>query len=169
MLPNHTPTIAQVILGLCLATSTVQAEPIEVWTKQLGSSALDYGRAVAVDRCGNVYIAGSTKGMLPGQQHRGGYDSFVAQYSSAGCLKWIRQWGGSQDEQIWAMEIAPNGSAWIAESVGPGDNSDKFFLVRLNACGHECQRFPIAAQVPAWELEDFQIAPNGKLLVLDVV
>src|SRR5215813_1457159 len=38
----------------------------ELWTRQFGSSDLDFGRGVAVDANG-VYVVGYTRGALPGQ------------------------------------------------------------------------------------------------------
>ncbi len=51
----------------------------ELWTRQFGSPQHDSGISVAVDREGNVYVAGRTLGAMPGQTHSGTQDAFVVQ------------------------------------------------------------------------------------------
>ena len=54
------------------------------WTKQLGSSDVDYAEGVAVDSSGNVYAAGSTGGGLDGNTNSGSGDFFLVKYNSSG-------------------------------------------------------------------------------------
>ena len=49
----------------------------ELWTLQFGSPQHDSGSSVAVDREGNVYVAGRTQGAMPGQTYSGMQDAFV--------------------------------------------------------------------------------------------
>ena len=51
----------------------------ELWARQLGSHARDVAEGVAVDREGNVYVAGWTVGGLPGEPYVDGVDAFVVQ------------------------------------------------------------------------------------------
>ncbi len=51
----------------------------ELWTRQFGSPQDDSGSSVAVDREGNVYVAGDTQGAMPGQTYSGTRDAFVVQ------------------------------------------------------------------------------------------
>ncbi len=50
-----------------------------LWARQLGYHARDVAEGVAVDREGNVYVAGWTVGGLPGQPYVDGVDAFVVQ------------------------------------------------------------------------------------------
>ncbi len=68
-----------------------------VWTQQLGSSDLDWGRGVSADGLGNVYISGSTYGDLVGTNARC-RDAFVSKYDEAGNLVWTQQLGSSASE-----------------------------------------------------------------------
>ena len=54
------------------------------WTKQLGTSSRDWGRGVATDSSGNVYVTGYTEGGLDGNTSAGGVDLFVVKYNSDG-------------------------------------------------------------------------------------
>lgn len=53
----------------------------ELWTLQFGSSQIDQARSVAVDSSGNVYVAGYTGGILPGQSSSGGTDAFIRKFT----------------------------------------------------------------------------------------
>ena len=52
-------------------------EGMELWTLQFGSAAPDEALGVAVDRRGNIAVAGHTMGTLPGQTSSGDWDAFV--------------------------------------------------------------------------------------------
>ena len=54
------------------------------WTKQLGTSKLDYGNEVTSESSGNIYVTGSTEGGLDGNINSGSYDIFLVKYNSSG-------------------------------------------------------------------------------------
>jgi len=54
------------------------------WTKQLGTSAGDTGRAVALDSSDNIYVTGGTVGGMDGNTSSGGADIFLVKYNSDG-------------------------------------------------------------------------------------
>ena len=58
-----------------------------LWTRQQGPA---YGRGVATDSDGNVFITGETSGSLDGQPYAGGEDVFVTKYSASGNRLWTR-------------------------------------------------------------------------------
>ena len=57
---------------------------VESWTKQLGTSASEYGQGITSDSSGNVYVTGETQGGLDGNISVGGRDFFVVKYNSLG-------------------------------------------------------------------------------------
>ncbi len=63
------------------------------WTKQFGTSALEYGLGVAVDSINNIYVTGYTAGGLDGNVNNGVEDIFLAKYDSSGNKFWIKQIG----------------------------------------------------------------------------
>jgi chitodextrinase len=62
-------------------------------TVLLGTTANDYGRGVAVDSSGNVYVTGWTAGALDGIANPGGADVFLAKFNSSGVKQWTRLLG----------------------------------------------------------------------------
>src|SRR3954469_16364227 len=83
------------------------------WAKREGLNAYDYGYGIGTDNTGNVYIAGKFEqnanfsGTILNCQ--GNHDIYVAQYSSAGNLNWIRTGGGLNGDYAHAMSC--DGSA----------------------------------------------------------
>jgi len=53
------------------------------WTKQMGTSANDWGRSVTTDSSGNIFVTGITKGGLDGNTNSGSTDIFLVKYSSS--------------------------------------------------------------------------------------
>ena len=51
----------------------------ELWTRQFGTEQIDLVDGVDIDDEGNLYLAGLTEGVLPGQISSGGRDAFVMQ------------------------------------------------------------------------------------------
>ena len=60
---------------------------VKQWARQLGTATSDYGRSVATDTSGNIYVTGFTDGALDGQASAGGNDVFVVKYDSNGNKK----------------------------------------------------------------------------------
>ncbi|MDY7230333.1 SBBP repeat-containing protein [Hyalangium rubrum] len=73
-----------------------------LWTRQLGTTGQEQVRGVATDASDNIYVAGQTDGTLTGA-NAGGMDLFLAKYSSAGTLLWVRQMGTSQADSVYGV------------------------------------------------------------------
>lgn len=84
-----------------------------LWTRQLGTDSFDYSHGVATDRAGNVYITGGTEGSLGGTNQRGP-DAYVAKYSTAGALRWVRQIGTSSADVSEGVATDGDGSIYIS-------------------------------------------------------
>ncbi|MBW2737070.1 MAG: SBBP repeat-containing protein, partial [Deltaproteobacteria bacterium] len=69
------------------------------WSKSFGSSAREYGRAIAVDASGNVTTSGSFSDTVSfggsALTSAGGYDIFLASYNVDGAHRWSKSFGGT--------------------------------------------------------------------------
>lgn len=82
-----------------------------VWTRQFGSERDDDARGLTLDPEGNVIMAGTTTGQLPGQTTAGFADAWVTKLDSSGTELWTRQFGSTE-------EGADSGEGVAADSVG---------------------------------------------------
>ncbi len=85
-----------------------------LWATIAGGTNSDYPMALAVDRSGNVYVAGgyystscSFSGILS-ITNNGSEDAFLAKYGPLGNIIWVRSIGGSGYD--WANGVAVDGS-----------------------------------------------------------
>ena len=129
-----------------------------VWSTFVGGAGFDVGRAIAVDRFGNSYLAGisfssSFPGAPPGgaqTTNHGGGDAFVAKLNfNASALLYFTFLGGSTTDQANAIGVDPTtGIAVVAgqtlskdlattpgapQSANAGANNG--FVAKLNASG----------------------------------
>jgi hypothetical protein len=79
--------LAHVALGL--GDYTLAVSPVSQWTALLSGGSKDDASGVAVDGLGNVYITGSTNGLLG--QGRYDTDMYVSRFDSQGTRMWTRQ------------------------------------------------------------------------------
>lgn len=86
------------------------------WHTFLGGSGSDYGRAIAVDGSGNVYVGGYSDVTWgePVTAYAGGLDAFVAKLTTNdGSLTWNTFLGGSRDDVGRAIAIDASGNAYV--------------------------------------------------------
>jgi hypothetical protein len=84
------------------------------WTRQFGVVGEDISYAVGVDASGNTYVAGVTRGALPGQTSAGGEDAFLRKYDSTGATLWTQQFGSSGFDQARSLWVDGSGSVYVA-------------------------------------------------------
>jgi hypothetical protein len=123
-----------------------------LFTRQIGTSANDEARGVAVDGVGNIYVTGMTSGDLDGpgigsDPFVGATDFFLAKFDSSGNLLFTRQIGTSSNDQAFAMALDGVGNVYVTGSTagdldGPGIGSDPlvgatdFFLAKFGPTGN---------------------------------
>ena len=84
------------------------------WDRQFGSPSDDYGLAVSADPAGNVYVAGSTSGTLPGGVSSGLDDAFVRKFDFRGAVVWLRQFGTPGMDDAEGIAVNPAGNISLA-------------------------------------------------------
>jgi hypothetical protein len=104
-----------------------------VWTRQFGSPADDYAVNATVAPNGDVLVAGTTAGTLPGQKSAGDADAFIAAFSSQGGSLWLRQFGTPGVDDAEAISFDTAGKPFVAGRAGgplhgaaAGGGSDAF-------------------------------------------
>jgi hypothetical protein len=95
------------------------------WVKSAGGTGDDYGKSIAVDAFGNVYITGffgnnATFGSAL-KTSNGLDDIFVAKYSITGVLQWVQSAGGISNDEGSAISVDGSGSVYVTgRFVGTG-------------------------------------------------
>ena len=92
------------------------------WAARVGGPAVDGVADVGADRLGNAYVAGAFHGTAdfdpgPGSAARssaGGKDGFLAKYSSAGTLRWVRTFGSPGEDDGMAVAVDPAGNVAVS-------------------------------------------------------
>lgn len=93
------------------------------WTRVIGGSSTDQGRAVRVDENGDIVFTGIFQGTdvdfdgTAGEDLHsslGGYDIFVAQYASDGSYGWAHTIGGASTQYSFGLDIDSSGGLFLA-------------------------------------------------------
>jgi hypothetical protein len=124
---------------LLISAKAARGENIQ-WTRQFVPSE---AYAMAVDGSGNVYVAGTTRGELPGQTSPGGQDAFVRKYDGSGNEVWTRQFGSSSNDMAEGVAIDGSGNVYVAGitwGTFPGQTSSgsgDAFVRKYDSAGNE--------------------------------
>jgi hypothetical protein len=77
----------------------------------------EMARAIAVDAAHNVYVTGSCQALTIGTTPvgtKGGFDVFITRTNANGSLQWVREVGGSGDDNVTSMDIDNVGNLFIS-------------------------------------------------------
>jgi hypothetical protein len=116
---------------------------VKQYTRQLGVAEQDtFGRSVATDANGNVYVSGSTRGDLDGNTRIGTTDFFFTKYNSSGVKQYTRQLGvAGEDTDGYSVAIDANGNVYVAGYTTGGLDGNTlsgirdFFVTKYNSSG----------------------------------
>ena len=108
-----------------------------LWTRQFGTSGYDDVLGVAAAAQG-IYVAGNTKGALPGQVNLGDSDVFVRKFDAAGNTGWTLQLGGKGHDELLGIAADAAGvyAVGVTDAALPGQvnrGSVDGFIVKLRA------------------------------------
>jgi len=126
----------------------VWIDPTLSWNTFLGGTGRDYGRAIAVDGSGNIYVTGSSFASWGSPQRAftwdgsynpdGSYkqDAFVAKLDSKGQLVWNTFLGGAQNDSGDAIAVDGSGNVYVTgTSLANGGDSFATWGSPLRAFG----------------------------------
>jgi hypothetical protein len=112
---------AVVLFALLAGTAFAASAPVPPsFTKQFGSTQIDYARDVVSDAAGNIYVAGTTYGEINGpaqlapNANKGGADAFVAKFDPQGVLLWVAQFGSATDDFVEGISLDKYGFLFVA-------------------------------------------------------
>jgi hypothetical protein len=135
-------------------------DPTYAWHTFYGQSGNDYGKSIAVDGSGSIYITGYSSASWTGpitaphpdpiHAHSGSNDIFVLKLDSSGAYKWHTFYGSTGSETDPSIAADRSGNVYVAGSSiygwqGDGNTSPKhaaagggwsnFFLLKLDSSG----------------------------------
>jgi hypothetical protein len=113
----------------------------ELWTRQFGTSGYDLATSIALDKSGNVYVAGYTTGSL-NSTNAGSWDLFIRKYNSSGTELWTNQFGTSDYDISTSLAVDSKGDVYMSGitlgSIGnTAAGSYDVFLCKYNSIGTE--------------------------------
>ena len=83
------------------------------WTRLLGTEFNDAGSSIATADDGSVFITGTTKGSLDGQENNGNNDVLISKYSSDGTKQWTRLLGSSSNDVATSISATKDGLVFL--------------------------------------------------------
>ncbi|QHT70247.1 S8 family serine peptidase [Rhodocytophaga rosea] len=119
----------------------------KIWDKRFGGSGDDWVEASVVNSDGSIVLAGRSASGLSGdksQASQGGRDFWVIKINSTGGKVWDKRFGGSGNEDAYAMATTGDGGFLIGGLSTSGVSGDKsqasqggqdFWVIRLNSTG----------------------------------
>jgi hypothetical protein len=112
------------------------------WIRLVGSKGDEYGRGIAADGAGNVYVAGYGTDDLGGQTNASDKtDAFLLRFDDSGTRKWVRFVGVSKEARANGVAIGPSGNVFLGGeakgNVGGHSTAGKFDMTsaRFNPSG----------------------------------
>ena len=104
-----------------------------LWAQQAGSAGRDEAKGIKCDAAGNVYVCGMySNGCTFGNQTLtstpGYFDTFLAKYSSAGVLQWVKTAGGDYDDVAWSLTMDNAGKIYVTGEFNAYANFGGIYL-----------------------------------------
>lgn len=104
------------------------------WQRKLGGGSAEYAKGVTVDASGNVYAVGYSTAAIIGFE-----DIIVVKYDSSGTIQWQRAFGGSSNENGYAIAVDSSSNVYVAGDTNtfhdPGGSGLNALLVKYDTSG----------------------------------
>ena len=120
-------------------------DPVYKWHTFYGSSDQDYGKGIAVDASGNIYVAGyslATWG-TPLNPHSGSSDIVVIKFNSSGVYQWHTFYGSAINDYGNGIAVDSSGNVYVTgesnaswgSPINPHSGFDDIVVLKLNNSG----------------------------------
>ena len=83
-----------------------------LWSRQLGTTRVEFAEAISASEPGYVYIAGFTTGLLSSAGPGNG-DAFISKYTAAGVLLWTAQLGSVKADLGYSIAADGKGAVYL--------------------------------------------------------
>ncbi len=101
---------------------------------QFGTDKDDVPSNVLSDSLNNVYLFGSTAGLIGKEQH-GGEDGLICKYDSNGKILWTKQIGSQFDDKFNNAQFDKNNNICFSGYYGQGEKNKDIWVLKLNPEG----------------------------------
>lgn len=151
----------------CVWVAKVDRSGKVKWVKSPSSDGYSEGRAISVDRNGNVFIVGTYAGknlVFPGYvlpaSVEGNTDVFVAKFNSSGVLVWVKKAGGENSDYAGGIAVDYAGNCFITGSFY--SKSMIFDQVAVSRYGADASDMFLAKYTPSGDVEWARSFGSGK-------
>ncbi|QRQ99512.1 CBM96 family carbohydrate-binding protein [Dyadobacter sandarakinus] len=164
------------LLLLCIASFGVIAQPAVQWDKTIGGDYSDILRSVIQTRDGGYILGGSSESSISGNKtapYKGRFDYWIVKVAPDGSKKWDRSLGGTNEETLYAVKEAADGSFFVAGQSFSTVNRDKtvpskglgdIWIVKLSASGQINWQKTIGTRANE-TMSTMEITPDGGLAI----
>ena len=128
-----------IFLTLVIFTVSINPQVTEEWVRTYSGLFSVLASASAIDENGNIYLAGSGTGSIPGT----GSDFYTIKYNAVGALQWEATYDGGVYNHDWGYAIAldPTGNVYVTgESKGVingFDSGSDYLTIKYDSQGNE--------------------------------
>jgi Ca2+-binding RTX toxin-like protein len=128
----------------------------QLWLKQFqtanSDSFSDAHSHLAVDRAGNLYLAGSTDGALGGT-NAGGQDIWATKYDTNGNQLWLKQFGTAESDSSSELALDRAGNLYLTGQTngalgGPNAGGQDIWIAKLGTIAEVVTPTPVPTPTP---------------------
>ncbi len=134
-------TLSGIIISVILFAFffNAKSQTTLLWGKQFGTTGEDYTLNHVVDKDGNIYVPGKTKGNMDGQ-NLGENDGYITKIDSSSNTVWSKQFGTPQNDDVQWSAIDEKGCIYITgitlgSMEGKNKGKEDIFIVKYNPDG----------------------------------
>lgn len=144
------------------------------WSQKIKGNKMVNAVDVAVLSDGSIVVCGTTQAtnLADASEYMcmGTYESFVAKYDHKGNREWLKIYGGSQTDQVYAIAATPDGgfvfggntSSTDGHFKGVNTSTNAAFTIKCDADGNVLWKNALCS-VKHCAVEDYAVAPDGNI------